>query len=426
MNYNRFLTAVAKARQPSILREMTAMLANASPELVYLAGGLPNPSLFPFDSASIKLKDGSELQIDQEKMKTALQYGPTYGFGPLVKFLKNLTEELHKPPNWSKSELIVTSGSQDGLCKSFEMFIGANDSVLVQEPCYTGTLAILKPLTSNVIGVASDNEGLLPSSLRDHLSKWSHKEWAADAPGLPKVLYLNPAGNNPTGSIMTNQRRKEVYNIACEYNLLLLEDDPYYFVQFSDQEAPKSFLEMDVQGRVLRFDSVSKILSSGIRLGFVSGPQQLIYRIMLHMQVSLLQTSYLSQVVVSELLEKWGMEGFLQHTKKVQNFYASQRDAMVEAANAHLSGLCKWSVPDAGMFLWIEVTGLKDTHRMVMEQGIANDVMVVPGSYFLADSSQPSPYIRVAFSVTPPDRMHVGMDRLARVIRSEKSKQNLM
>ena len=124
---------------------------------------------------------------------------------------------------------------------------------------------------------------MIPESLKKVLSQWTPGE---ESTNIPKFLYINPTGANPTGTVLPLERRREIYHLCCEYNLLLLEDDPYYYLQFEEKELrPPSFLSMDTEARVVRFDSFSKILSSGIRLGFVTGPKPIIDRIVLHMQV---------------------------------------------------------------------------------------------------------------------------------------------
>jgi len=150
-------------------------------------------------------------------------------------------------------------------------------------------------------------------------------------------MYVNPTGANPTGKIYSLERKKRIYELCCLKDILILEDDPYFYMQFSDHRVP-SFFSMDVEGRVLRMDSLSKILSSGIRLGFISGPKPLVERIMLHMQVSVVHASSLSQVITSELLGAWQEEGFFKHLDNVRDFYRKRRDVMVAAADKHLKG----------------------------------------------------------------------------------------
>ena len=133
--------------------------------------------------------------------------------------------------------------------------------------------------------------------------------------------------------------------------------------------------------------------------------------------------SGLSQVLVHRLLDDWGMNGFMQHTANVRNFYKQQRDAMLRSAERHLTGLCEWFVPAAGMFLWLRVLGLEDTRAMIMKEGIANNVLLVPGSFFQANSDALSPYLRASYSMTGPERIDVGLERLAKLIKAELEKR---
>merc|ERR1712037_1013912 len=253
--------------------------------------------------------------------------------------------------------------------------------------------------------------GMIPASLKAVLGQWGDGEEAE--PDRPKVLYINPTGANPTGTLLSAERRKEIYQLCCDYNL-----------QFGEKDSrPPSFLTLDTQGRVLRFDSFSKILSSGIRLGFVTGPKELIQRIVLHMQVSVLHASSLSQVVTSSLLNQWGLEGFHSHVSEVEDFYRKRRDQMVAAADRHLTGLVEYNVPLGGMFLWMKVPGLSSTWEMIMERGLAANIMLMPGKAFQPEQGKPCQYLRAAFSIAPEQNFEPAMERLADLIRKEVALQ---
>jgi len=419
MNYARFINRVSANRRPSIIREMTALLARCGPEMIPLSGGLPNPEMFPFRSATLTIKDGSKVDLAGAEMSAALQYLPTNGLGELVGRLKDWQGAVHNPPQatWKNSDLIVTSGCQDGLCKAFEMLLDEGDSVIVEDYIYSGTLAIMNPYKPKYLVVASDQDGMRPDRLREVLAcKWRPNDM--DVAGAPKIMYINPTGANPTGTVLTPERRREIYQIACEYNILILEDDPYYYMQFGDCKVPSLF-SMDTEGRVLRFDSFSKILSSGIRLGFVTGPKPLVNQIMLHMQVSVINAASLSQVVTNELLKQWGDHGLSDHVAKVAQFYEERRDAMLAAADKHLTGLCEWSIPKSGMFLWIKVHGVEDTWDMIMERAMEKNVMLLPGKAFSTQPEKGCGYLRAAYSVAPVDKMDVAFERLATLIKEE-------
>lgn len=421
MNYTRFLNAVSLARQPSPIRVLTAIVAQSGPSMISLAGGMPNPNLFPFQEAEFKLRDGTVLRLNEEKMRVALQYGATNGFSDLLGFLKKLQKSLHNPPNFTwKAEkggidICVTPGSQDGLLKSFEMLVSPGDNVIVDSPTYAAALTALRPLGCRLLAVETDQHGTIPSSLRSVLSQCETSRGS-----FPKFMYTIPNGVNPTGATLTLDRKQEIYSIARKYDLLILEDDPYYFLQFNSPRIP-SFLSLDEDGRVLRFDSFSKILSSGLRVGFVTGPGPLVERIVMHLMVSSMHSSTIAQMMVSEILNKWDIEGFESHVKQVARFYCNQKDLMMSAAKKWLKGLAEWNEPQAGMFLWLKLKGISDTKQLIEEKAQKKEVLLVPGYTFMPDQSKPCSFVRASFSLASEQQMNTGFQRLAELIKDETS-----
>lgn len=422
MNYARFLTATSAARKPSPIRIWADILSRAPKSVISLATGSPNPNTFPFKTAVITTKQGNTIQFDEEVMKRALQYSPTAGIPELLSWLKQLQVKLHNPPtihyppSQGQMDICVTAGSQEGLSKVFEMIINRGDNILLNEPAYSGTLQALLPLGCNIINVASDGYGIIPDSLKEVLSRWKPEDSKNPQKNTPKCLYTVPNGNNPAGNSLTSNRKKEIYELARKYDFLIIEDDPYYFLQFNKPWTP-SFLSMDVDGRVIRADSFSKILSSGLRIGFITGPKPLVERIVLHTQVSTLQTSTFTQLLVSQLLHQWGEEGFLAHVDRVIDFYRSQKDAILAAAEKWLSGLAEWHAPTAGMFLWIKVKGIYDVKKIIEEKAIKKEIFFISGSDFYIDSASPSPYLRASFSLASPEQMDKAFQRLAELIK---------
>jgi len=428
MNYLRYLNSVALARKPSPIRKLTEILAKSPPTMISLAGGMPNAATFPFQECEIKTKDGSLLKIGEQDMKVALQYCPTQGLSSLIEWLKDLQMMIHAPPLWTTEnpthlDVIVTSGSQDGLCKAMEMMLSKGDKVLMDTPAYPGTLAILKPLGTNILAVKSDRDGMIPESLEEILSQWSPEDANDPSSDIPKVLVVIPNASNPTGATLPLERRKRIYAIAKTYNLLIIEDDPYFYLQFSKPYTP-SFMSMDVDGRVLRSDSFSKIVSSGLRVGFLTGPKPLLERLTLHMQVSVMHCSAMSQMMILSFLRHHGHAGFLQHVDRVTDFYRSQKEKAVTAANEHLQGVAEWAEPKGGMFLWIKVPGIADTKSMIEEKALVKEVMLVPGCAFEVDEAAPSQYLRAAFSVATGEQIDVAFQRLRILIDEEIQAQS--
>ncbi|XP_054573619.1 kynurenine/alpha-aminoadipate aminotransferase, mitochondrial [Eptesicus fuscus] len=422
MNYARFITARSAARRPSPIRVYTEIQSRAPKSVISLATGSPNPNTFPFKAAAITIDNGKTIQFDEQIMKRALQYSESAGIPELLSWLKQLQVKLHNPPtlhypsSQGQMDICVTSGSQEGLCKVFEMIINRGDNILLNEPVYSGTLQALRPLGCNMINVSSDEYGIIPDSLKEILSKWKPEDSKNPEKNTPKFLYTVPNGDNPTGNSLTSNRKKEIYELARKYDFLIIEDDPYYFLQFNKPWAP-TFLSMDVDGRVIRADSFSKVLSSGLRIGFITGPKPLIERVVLHTQVSTLHTSTFTQLMVSQLLHQWGEEGFLAHIERVIDYYRKQKDALLTAADKWLSGLAEWHAPTAGMFVWFKIKGISDVKKLVEEKAIKKEILMVPGNAFYIDSSAPSPYFRASFSLASPEQMDVAFQRLAELIK---------
>jgi len=254
------------------------------------------------------------------------------------------------------------------------------------------------------------------------LSRWSPEDVKNNKNNVPKILYTIPNGANPVGTSILIERKKEIYKIAQEYNLIILEDDPYYFISYA-KERVTSFLSLDVDGRVLRFDSFSKIMSGGIRLGYVTCPEYLIQRIVLHIQSGQLHSSSDSQVLIHETLSRWGFDNFIEHTKKVAKFYESRRDKFLFYADLHLKGLAEWNVPSAGMFFWIKVLGIKDTSKIVTERLLKKYVAFLPGKSCTMDDVD-TPYLRASFSIATDEEINQGLKMLADCIRGELDEIN--
>ena len=428
-DYDSFLTPTSRRRRPSAIRALQPLLA--TPGMISLGGGMPNPATFPFSHLRVGLAgDGAgaeELNIDGDELTAALQYSASTGLPPLTERLINMQRAEHAPPaaaygaDGGGLKVHVATGSQDILVKAFEMLLTPESALLVEEPTYSGSLAFLQPYGPRLVGVATDGGGLVPASLRAALEREGRT-----APGRPRVLYTIPVGANPTGGSLTLARKREIYALAREYDLLVLEDDPYYFLQFGDGPRVPSLLSMDDDGRVLRFDSLSKLLSSGLRVGFASGPAPLVDRLELHTQATSLHTSGVSQALVLALLRHWGagesvtggLGGFDAHVRSVARFYETQCDAFLSSAETHLAGLAEWTRPSAGMFSWIKLlNGIEDSDALVMERAIGKKVLLVPGTSFMPVAGTATPCVRASFSTATPEQIDEALKRLAALIR---------
>jgi len=420
VDYAAHLTRRSLARQPSAIRALQPLVTQ--PGMISLGGGMPNPSTFPFTRITAELRDGSEIELTGKQLESALQYSPTLGLPPLVEHLYQLQRAEHGIG--PERQVCVTTGSADALSKAFDALLGEGDALLVESPTYSGSLAYLQPLGCQLVGVPTDGDGLDPALLEERLAGW---DAAREGAPRPRVLYTIPTGGNPTGASLGVERKRRLYEVARSFDLIVLEDDPYHWLQFGyaagGTARTPSLLSLDEDGRVLRFDSFSKLLASGLRLGWATGPPELIERLQLHTQASNLHTCGVAQGLVAALLDKWAADhagdvhaGFAAKMGEVASFYQQRCDVFVAAAERHLSGLAEWTTPDAGMFVWLRLLGVADSHALITQHALSAKVLLVPGQSFMPCNS-PSSHVRAAFSTASPEQIDQALQRLATLLK---------
>lgn len=417
--YNRFLSDVSKSRIPNPIRSLLPL--EKTPGLISMLAGKPNASTFPFTSIQLTARSPTDptkdevLTIGPEQLETALQYGPTAGIPSLLEWIWGLQEFAHgrkRDEGWRPS---VGSGSQDVIYKAVTSILNPGDSILVESPVYAGVIPMFKAHGLTLVEVKTDGNGIQSSSLREIL-----ENWPAEKP-KPKVLYSVPYGCNPSGATATIERKRETLELARQHDFIIFEDDPYYYLYFGDRPRPPSYFTLELEqpelGRVMRFDSLSKILSSGMRIGFVCGPEPLVNAMDLHTATANLQTSTLTQEIASVLLHSWGYDGFITHTYRVSDFYRQKRDAFERALRTHLDGLAEWDTPEAGMFVWFKLLIADtpgeegDSLDLVQNKAFENGVLALPGMVFLPDMRK-SAYVRASFSLLSEEDMNEGLRRL--------------
>ncbi|XP_046566671.1 kynurenine/alpha-aminoadipate aminotransferase, mitochondrial-like isoform X2 [Haliotis rubra] len=421
-NYENYFNKAAKRTRAPVLRSLQKYMAT---DLVYLAGGIPNSDTFPIAAAQLRLKDGQTVHIDEADMKVALQYGATRGKLQLREWLTELQRRLHDPPTLpppgvspsANSDMITitANGCTEAFSKILGMVLEEGDSLLAEESTYPSVFNVTEPLGCKPAIVKNDADGLIPSDLSNVLCSWNE---AASGP-RPKLLYCVPNGANPTGANLSLERRKEIYALARKYDLLIIEDDPYHMIQYSRPLLP-SLLSMDVDGRVLRCDTVSKIMSAGARLGYVSGPKQFLDRIVDLKEGVSGGGSALVETIMLKVFQNMGHDGYIEHGCRVANFYHQRSQLASRTAEKHLKGLAEWSAPQAGMFLWMKLLGVEDS-RHVCQKLIQKGAVVVQGHIF-CPASVNSPYIRVSFSYASEADLNKTFSWLAEILK-EQSEQ---
>ncbi|XP_032664483.1 kynurenine/alpha-aminoadipate aminotransferase, mitochondrial-like [Odontomachus brunneus] len=382
---------------------------------ISLAAGFPNTVTFPVKDMSVTYEHGVSLNLTKSELATALQYMPTQGYKPLLEKWREFQKIWHTPKrkDW---DIVFTNGSMDACSRIFDMMVDENEPIMLQSPTYGGVIGALLPLLPDIVEITQDADGIIPEQIVEECER----RRASDRP-MPKLLYVNPMAN-PTGTILSESRRRKVYELAQKYDFLIVEDDAYYFVHFLDKQ-PMSFLSLDTDGRVIRLDSFSKIVSSGLRMGAVTAHKKIVDKIIIHMENSVLHASSMSQMLLYKLFDIWDKPKFETHFKNVQRFYRERRDVMLTSMEKHLTGLAEWNVPQGGMFFWVKVTAIDNSMDLVVKGCIPKGVFIIPGNAFCFDSSKPSNYVRLSYSYATEEDIDKGLFILAQVIREEIEKK---
>jgi len=428
IDYSQLLSRKAKLYKPAAIRGLFPL--ELIPGMISLLAGKPNPKTFPFEAMEIKLKPvpgassttPSSVEVKGKDLDIALQYSATAGLPRLVKWLEEFQSSVHKRPNSSEEgwRISLGSGSQDAICKAFEALVNPGDYVLMETPAYPGTIGLTHGIECNLVEVPCDEQGISAKAVDRIMT-----EWPADKP-KPRVLYTIPTGSNPTGLSATEERKIEILKLVKKHNLLLFEDDAYYFLYYGTEKQARSYFTLEPEvngqtGRVVRFDSFSKILSSGMRLGFITAPKAICDAVDLITANTNLQVASLTQAVALALLEHWGQQGLLEHCQRVADFYKQRKDVFEAAAKKHLTGLATWQTPNAGMFLYLKLNlapeGQEgDSAELIKTKAVEKGVLAVPGVGFMPSGSKTA-CVRTSFSLTSDEDADEAFRRLAEVIK---------
>lgn len=393
------LSRRGQALTDSAIRALTKRLAGRS-DVVSFAGGMPSPATFPQQEFSRAFE-----AVMQQDGSAALQYGPTPGYAPLREWI---AASLSGPDRQiAPEQVLVTSGSQQGLDLIGKVLLDPGDAVGVETPTYLGALQALGQYFPQFVALPGDEGGLLPE-----LAGVTLRHAQAQG-GIAKMVYAIPTFQNPTGRTLSLQRRIELVAMCRSVGVPLVEDDPYSALDHAGQQHT-TCLSMD-PANVLYLGSFSKILSPGIRLGYVVAPLRVARRLELAKQASDLHSSSLLQRMVFEIVK----DGFLTgHVAACQALYRANAQAMAGALERHLHGLAHWAAPAGGMFQWIELAHDVDAVRL-LDQAIEAGVAYVPGAPFYAEQAQVNT-MRLCFSTGTPQDMERGVGLLAKLLQEAR------
>jgi 2-aminoadipate transaminase len=376
----------AERLNPSTIREI--LKVTERPGIISLAGGLPAAETFPVEA----MRSATE-RVLREHGRPALQYAASEGFGPLREWVAG--ELAAQGLRCEAAQVLITTGSQQGLDLVGKVLIDPGSVVAVEAPTYLGALQAFAPFEPEFRAVEGDAEGPDPEGLR--------------GVAAARFLYLLPSFQNPSGRCLSAARRAQLARAALEIGLPVVEDNPYGDLWF-DQPPPPP-LAATLGERAVYLGSFSKVLAPGLRLGYVVAPKALFPKLLQAKQAADLHTPGFNQRVVHEVIK----DGFLkQHVPTIRARYKAQRDAMHSALERHLPAGCRWNTPVGGMFFWVELPrGLDAT--ALLPRAVAAGVAFVPGAPFFVTGGHENT-LRLSFVTVPPDRIEAGVAALARVI----------
>ncbi|HVF89973.1 MAG TPA: PLP-dependent aminotransferase family protein [Blastocatellia bacterium] len=396
----------SRKRPLRLARRMSRMGASAvreilkvteRPDIISFAGGLPAPELFP-----VKAIAEAHETVFSSQGSAALQYSTTEGWKPLREWIGRRMQS--RGINADSDNVLITSGSQQGIDLVARIFLEAGDVVVVENPCYLAALQAFSAYEATMIGVGSDEAGMRVDQVERVLME-----------SAPKLIYVVSDFSNPKGTSLSLDRRARLVELSRRYNVPILEDDPYSELRYRGQPSP-SLASLDEDGLVIYLSTFSKTLSPGMRIGWVAASSELIYALVIAKQATDLHTSTIEQRAASTLLETFDYDG---HISELNRVYGSRCFSMLEALESHFPKGMRWTQPEGGLFLWVELPeGVRAD--ALLEVALRRKVAFVPGAPFFVNAPRRD-FIRLNFSNQSTEMIEEGIERLGRAIREQVS-----
>ncbi len=395
----RFFSREVSKLRSSEIREILKLLEKH--DVISLAGGLPDPTTFPREEIAEIARN-----VILEKGSVVLQYAPSLGVREFLDAVRRFMER-HGVRVGSEDEILATVGSQEALYLLAESLVDPGDLVIVERPTYLAAVQVFTKRGARFLTVDLDDEGMRTDMLEEKLKRLA-------AEGVkPKVAYLVPTCQNPTGVTMSLERRKHLLELASKYDFLVIEDDPYGLIRFEEGDVTP-LKTLDREGRVVYLGSMSKILSPGLRLGWAAGPAEIINvmeRVKQHVN---LHTSTLSQYIAARVLDAGIVE---KNLPRIREVYRRKRDAMLEALEEFFPRDARWTRPIGGLFIFVWLPEGIDT-RALLPKAVERGVAYVPGSEFYVDGGGENT-MRLNYSYPSIEQIREGVRRLGELLREE-------
>ncbi|WP_229657519.1 aminotransferase-like domain-containing protein [Thermogymnomonas acidicola] len=378
--------------------DLERILAYAGrPGMISLAGGLPDPSVFPRE----ELSEIAGMVIG-EMGQDALQYSAAMGVPKLRERISRYMEEELGIGGQGPDSVLVTTGSQESLFSISMSLLREGDAVFTENPTYFVAYTVFREFGARVRPSPMEEDGIDTHSLEAAVR--------SEEPGRRKFIYVMPVAQNPTGASMGEEKKRHILEIASQYDLMVIEDDPYGLINYSGAR-PRPLKSMDGEGRVIYLSTFSKVLAPGLRIGWAAGDPGLLSSVSRVKQLIDLNTNTLSQYICSEALERRLIQ---RNIGRVVEAYRRKRDWMDQALRSEFGDRVSYVLPDSGMFIFARFQGV-DTRKMVM-RAVESGVLYLPGdSTFVSDPDYST--ARLNFSYPGREEISEGIRRLGRVFR---------
>lgn len=384
----------AATLKASEIRELLKL--TEKPEIISFAGGLPAPELFPIDKITVIVQD-----ILQNDAKAALQYSATEGFVLLREIIANQRMILANVKT-TPDNVLITAGSQQGIDFSARLFLDDGDYIICEDPSYLGAINVFNTYHAKYLPIPMDEEGMIMEELEKTLQAYPQA----------KLIYTIPDFQNPTGRTMSVARRKRLAELAAQYKIVVIEDNPYGELNFEGHRLPaiKSF---DTEGWVVYLGSFSKTFCPGYRIGWICAESMVLNKFVMLKQVADLQCSSIAQREVAYFMQRYSLD---EHVASIIAVYKKRRDLMLDGIAKYFPAGVKYTLPAGGLFTWVELKPGINAAELLIE-ALKENVAFVPGAPFFANGGNHN-FLRLNYSNMPEERIVEGIKRLGKVLHA--------
>jgi len=387
-----FRFARRMSRMPvSAIRELLKVTEH--PEIISFAGGLPAPELFPVDAIA-----RAHARVFEDEAAAALQYSTTEGCRSLREWIASRVQTQGVAT--STDNVMITTGSQQGIDLVSKIFLEPGDTVVVENPCYLAAIQTFSGYEASFIPIDSDDRGMRVDELEEVLKH-----------SRPKLIYVVSDFSNPRGTTLSYERRLKLIELSARYRVPILEDNPYSELRYEGQ-GPPSLGALDTEGLVIQLGSFSKTLSPGMRLGWIIASEEMFQNAVIAKQAADLHTSTVQQRAAARMLQTFDYDGHIEHLCRV---YGERCQAMRSAIEQYFPQDAKATRPEGGLFIWVELPEQIDAEELFIH-AVAEHVAFVPGTSFFACEPRQN-FMRLNFSNQQPEMIEEGIKRISSVLK---------